>query len=240
MAPGDLQLHLESSTRNGIPSQFSPDRDLDLPLTGVSPIQERKERYTSPRAAGCAHTRVSHPHTLPLTWVVRCPHMLIQHGLSRAQFSFMLTHSSQVHSSSTKSHSRLIITHSLLHAHSHAHLAPALTGIDPRGNTFRPFTPDTLPLLPQQAHSKAHQPARLHLLAHPPTPHPPARSLVHSGCRRVLLLRGAPPPRPVHTYGKLPKVAAFPSPSARGGPLSGYQEVNGQCQGGGSSPQPVR
>lgn len=41
---------------------------------------------------------------------------------------------------------------------------------------------------------------------------PPAHSLLHSRCRRIVHLRGAPPPQPAHTYGKLSKVAAPPLP----------------------------
>lgn len=229
MAPGDLQLHLESLTRNGIPSPFSPDRDLALPLTCASPIQERKQR-----AVGCAHTRVFTPSHTPTHLGSQVSCMLIHRGPFPSP---VLIHA----------HSRLpsayLINKTALKTHNHTltltrspcpQREPAQTLVETHSDLSHLTH---CPLLSQQAHSKAHQPARLHLLAHPPTPHPPARSL---GCRRVLHLRGAPPPQPVHTYGKLPKVAAFSSPSARGGPLSGYQEVNGECQGGGSSTLPVR
>lgn len=237
MAPGDLQLHLESSTRNGTPSPFPPDRDLALPLTCASPIPERKQSYTNPRAVGCAHTRVFTPAHTP-THLGSLSGVLHAHapreGLSQAPFSFMLPHSSQVHTSSTEPHSGLTITHSLLHAPP-APREQAQTLVETRSDLSHLTH---CPLRSRQAHSTAHQPARLQLLAHPPPPHPPARSL---GCLpQSPPPPGRPAPQPVHTYGKLPEVAAFSSPSARGGPLSGYQEVNGECQGGGSSTLPVR
>lgn len=177
----------------------------------------------------CAHT-LTHSHSPGLAGVLTCS---LTHGLSQAT-----SHSRSLTPPQCIPHpqNRLIITRSL----SPAPLAPTLTGTDPRGNTIGSFTPDTLPPpVPASPPPKAHQPARLlHPLAHPPTPHPPARSL--------RLPQSPPPPRrpapqPVHTYGKLPKVAAFPPPPpARGGPLSGYQEVNGECPGGGSSTLPVR
>lgn len=134
-----------------------------------------------------------------------------------------------------RSHSsRLRVTHSQTLFQSHHAPKLTYTGVE----TSRAFTSDTRPPpaptspIPGTLTDATPPPCAPPL--HPPTIHsytPAAAESSTSGAPR--------PPQPAHTYGKLPKVAEPPSPSARGRPLSGYQEVNGECQEGGSSPLPV-
>ena len=182
---------------------------------------ETKLRHTNPRAVdvlthACVFTP-SHSHSPGSSGVLTCAHTLTQSlswagshshmSFPKPQLSLMLPFAS-AHSYCgahpiTKSHPRLIITLSLTpsytltmpppHTHRHSPLWKHIQSLSHLTHRH---------LLPQ-----AHQRAQLHLLAPPP-----AHSLLHSCCRRVLH-HGAPrPPQPAHTYGKLPKVAAPPLP----------------------------
>lgn len=140
----------------------------------------------------------SYPHTLPLTWVLRCPHMLTRaHSHTWPFPSPVLTHPLiylctllPKYIPHNRSHSsRLIVTHSQTLFQSHH--APKLTYIGVE--TSRAFTSDTRP--PPAPTSPI--PGTLTDATPPPCapPTPPANhSLLHSCCRRVLHLRGAPPP----------------------------------------------
>nr|KAF6324963.1 hypothetical protein mMyoMyo1_008399 [Myotis myotis] len=179
-----------------------------LSLSPVLPPFKSVNRGTQTQGQWDVLTHVcSHPHTLPLTWVLRCPACSFTRGLSQAPFSFMLAHSSQVHTSSTKPHSRLIITHSYT-----LPLPPTRTGTDPRGNTFRSFTPDTLPppvpASPLQGTptgaapppcTSPHTPPASTLTRLPQSPPPPGRPAPPNPCTPTgscLKLQRSPPPPP--------------------------------------------
>lgn len=96
------------------------------------------------------------------------------------------------------------------------------------------------PLLPQQAQSQAHPTGMAPPLCTPPHP---THQHIHSYTPAAAESSTSRAPRPHNLStptGSCLKLLRLPSPSARRGPLSGYQEVKGECQEGGSSPLPVR
>lgn len=180
----------------------------------------------------CVHTR-THSHSPGLS--LRCPARPCTQGGPFPSAVLI-----PAHSLLPGAH---LINRAALRTHNHTLTltrspGPTRTGTDPRGNTFRSFTPDTLPA-PVPASPLHGTPTGAAPAPGTSPPTPPASTFTRLPAAESST-SGRPAPQPVHTYGKLPEVAAFSSPSARGGPLSGYQEVNGECQGGGSSTLPVR
>lgn len=244
MAPGDLQPHLEYPARSRTSLNFLQILGTSVisPSPGYPPFKSVNRGTQTQGQLMC-----SHPHTFPLTWILRCPPISTHAHSHTSPFpSPVLTHAQiclptilpkciPINKVTLKTHNH---THSQIHLHSH--YAPTLTGSNPCGNTFRAFTPDTMP--PPVPASPI--PGTTTGVAPPPcTPPHPTHQHVHSYTPAAAesSTSGAPRPHNLRTpTGSCLKLPRLPSPSARGGPLSGYQEVKGECQEGGSSPLPVR
>lgn len=232
--PGNCQPPLECTARRGTPPPFSPDvgrPSVVSPHLVILYLRGHTEAH-KPKGSGCMFTL-----SPGFSGVTTCPHML---SLLR---TFTLTHG--LYQTPALTHSHTVLTlfpkdtlHKLTLKTDITHTeTPGPHNHTRRYRLVRKNTPDTPPPSCPSMPSPSHTVGRGSTSLHPR----PAHSLLHSCCRRVHHLWGRPAPRkPAHTYGKLPKVASLPSPSARGEPLSGYQEVNEESQGGRSSPPPVR